>query len=120
MRKNSSILDIFQINNSNQYECAVWSYRKSHSLMLVRAVNHDLSMYLTFENVRYFCGSLIWIGVDGYLGTRNEVESLTGIKGSFSKKLQLVIFNSDPPVKIIAENIYKSQKIPPNFFWLNE
>ena len=120
MRENSSTIDIFQIKNSNQYDCAVWSYRKSHSLMLVRAVNDDLSIYLTFENVRYYCGPLIWSGVDGYLGTQNEVESLIGINGPFSKKLQLFIFPNEPPVKIVAENIYRSEEIPPNFFWLNE
>jgi hypothetical protein len=79
MIMNPKSKNYFNLPESNKYACAVWSYNVSLGLLSIKAVNRtrtDEVWWLTFLNVNYFEGPMMWFGADFEIGTADETLAL--------------------------------------------
>lgn len=109
---------ITDLENSFIYECAVKSYLRGHSLLLVENYSPSDSFYLTFENVRYFSGVVQWQDATVTVGSTDARDSLIqslGLDDAWKQSLRLFHLGNVQQVKILAENILKTDEVPPNF-----
>lgn len=125
--------NIFHIADPQTYICTVWSYRASHSTLLVRADKNKFgneTLYLSFTGVLYFEGPLKWMGAEFNNGAVDECIKLLhrqGLKSIPDNELldRFGLFVVELPnsefVKILAsKRIEKTSNIPPDFPWLIE
>ena len=73
---NSLINNVFEITDSETYECIIWGYYAGHSQMYVRVYKPPFetgeTFYLGFYTVIYFEGPTRWKGANFRLGTLDD------------------------------------------------
>jgi len=132
-------VDDLGLTAPESYDCVVWSYLVSHSLLLVRALKDDSGtndemlasdlFYLLFSNVRYFEGGFAWQGINFDLGTSEECLQLmrltNGSKAldipdeAILKYYHLIKFSTPQgQIRVLASDIRKIAHVPKDFFWL--
>lgn len=111
--------DPFEVlDNSSKYSGLLKQYKIGHSLLLIELISSSKSFYLTFDNVQYISSPVHWQGANITIGSteaRDELITIAELDDIWKGMLKLYLLGSKQQVKILAQNILKTEDIPPNF-----
>lgn len=71
--------NVFELSNPDNTKCEVWSYERPRVSRLVLKINEpqlDINRWIFFGDVDFFYGSMVWMGANFVVLSREEQLSL--------------------------------------------